>query len=207
MASDIGARVRAKFPLDEIPAEVWAGTTECESCGRETRFVSGLEVGLGKWGDRFSLAELGEYEGLFDSICKALESLIVEYRIARRPSLARGRWCLSNGCTHCGAFIGEYEDFDQWADKEKVHAFRLRLDENWRRAMIEFGDESRYARARKRQPVAADCGKGTSAAKSRKASTARATATPAALKRRGCRRPRRSLNVPNERAARRDVDR
>ena len=142
--------LRAKFPIDEAWIEVWEGVTRCEACGRETRFLSSVQVD-GPLRDRFSLAELGAIEGLFDTICEPLLPYIVAYRIAKRPSLARGRWCLSNGCMHCGAFIGEYDDFDAWADKARVETFPLRLDAEWRRAMLEFTDALRTPRRRLRR--------------------------------------------------------
>lgn len=151
MTSDIKARIRARFPLDEAWAEVWTGRIHCPSCGRETRFVSSIQIEHGRWSNRFSLAELGMFGDLFDSLCEPLLPLIFEFRIARRPSVARGRWCLSNGCTHCGAFIGEYENFDDWADKEMVETVPVRLDAAWRRAMLEEGDERKWARAPRRR--------------------------------------------------------
>ena len=144
-----------KFPIDEAWIEVWEGVTSCEACGRETRFLSSIQV-EGPLQDRFSLAELGAIEGLFDTICEPLLPYIVAYRIAKRPSLARGRWCLSNGCMHCGAFIGEYEDFDSKADEERVETFPLQLDAEWRRAMLDYTDARKWCRARKRRPVRPD---------------------------------------------------
>ena len=88
------ARLRAAFPIDECWAEAWEGRIACEACGRRTGFISSVRLDVGGSEARFSLAELGEAGELFDTLCDALMPLIVRYRIARRPSLARGRWCL-----------------------------------------------------------------------------------------------------------------
>jgi len=151
MDADLSARVRAKFPIDDAWGEAWEGCIACWSCGRETRFLSSVRIVVGVHEVRFSLAELGAYEGLFDSICDPLLPFVVDYRIARRPSLSRQRWCLSNGCMHCGAFIGEYENFDDWADRRRVETFPVNMDERWRRTMLEPGDELKWSRARGRR--------------------------------------------------------
>ena len=57
---------------------------------------------------------------------------------------------------HCGAFIGEYDDFDAWADKARVETFPLQLDAEWRRAVLEPTDALKWCRARKRRPVRPD---------------------------------------------------
>ena len=84
-------RVRARIPIDEAWGEVWEGRIACWSCGRETRFLSSIQVAVGAYEERFSLAELGAFEGLFETICDPLLPFVLACRIARRPSQARGR--------------------------------------------------------------------------------------------------------------------
>ena len=154
MQTDISARVRAKFPLDTAEGELWAWRVLCPGCGSVALVVTGIWVMVGPptpsgmvLRSRFSLAELGEFGGLFESIMERIAPAVEKCRIARRFSPARGRYLLSNGCRRCGFLLGQYFDMDEVWDKRRIGAFAVPLDEHWRRAVVERGDLER-ARAR-----------------------------------------------------------
>ena len=146
MATDVGARIRAKFPLDEAVVEVWAGKLNCWSCEREPRIISGIYVFVGRHLSRFNLAEIGELD-LFEPIRAGLGALAEDHRLGWRFSKARDRQWLCNGCVHCGAELGEYLDFDDWAFKEKVCSFAVVLDAKWRQAILDPEEARERAKA------------------------------------------------------------
>ena len=128
MPSDTGARIRAKFPLDEALVEVFAGRLNCWKCERETPILSGVRVRIGEEWSRFNLAELGEFDQ-FESLREGLGPIAAHHRIERRFSATRGRDFLCNGCLFCGALLGEYLDFEGWAFAHRLCTFPVRLDE------------------------------------------------------------------------------
>ena len=47
---------------------------------------------------------------------------------------------MSNGCAHCGAFIGQFYEYHAWEDQKSVCVFAIRIDENWRKVILEHDD-------------------------------------------------------------------
>jgi hypothetical protein len=147
MTSDVSARVRALFPLDEATAEVWTGKLGCDWCRLECSVVVGVRVSVGRYETFFSLAELGQFQ-LEREVCAALGPIARAHVIDWRDSPSRGNQVLSNGCPQCRSMLGETVDLGPWACREKIGAFTLELCAMWRRAMFAPGDERERVRVR-----------------------------------------------------------
>ena len=148
MKSDIAARVRAKFPLDEAVAEVWMGKLDCERCNRQCSIVVGVRVSIGRYETFFNLAELGEFQ-VERELCAALGPIAKAHFIDWRDGPSRGGQVLSNGCPRCRSMLGETQDLGPWACREKIGSFEFELSAMWRRAIFAPGDERERVRAQR----------------------------------------------------------
>jgi competence protein CoiA len=81
----------------------------------------------------FSVAELGDYPGLFDTIRPHLPNSIGIGAIKYRFSKTQERSYLSNGCAHCDRLLGEFYEHDAWEDA--TTEFSMRLSDQWRAAV------------------------------------------------------------------------
>ena len=146
MSTDIAARIRAKFPLDEAVADVWAGKLNCTWCGRECPIIVGVRVTVGGYSTFFNLVELGVFEQE-KWLCGILGREITgRHRIWWRWSEARKRDLLSNGCPWCDDILGEHLDIGEWACREKLGSTTVELDMMWRKALFEPGDKRERAK-------------------------------------------------------------
>lgn len=146
MATDIGARVRAKFSLDTGAAELWAGKLPCDRCKRECSIVVGVRLWVGLCETFLNLAEIGAFE-LANEICAVLGPIARAHKIAWRESRSRGRQVLANCCPHCGEMLGDRLDAGPWACAKKIGDFEVELHVMWRRAMFAPGDRRERVKA------------------------------------------------------------
>jgi hypothetical protein len=146
MTTDIGARVRAKFPLDTAVAELWAGKLPCDWCKRECPIVVGVRLPVGRCETFLNLAEIGAFE-LEREVCAVLGPIARAHSIGWRESRSRGCQVLANGCPHCGEMLGERHDPGPWACREKIGDFGVELGLMWRRAMFAPGDRRERVKA------------------------------------------------------------
>jgi Competence protein CoiA-like family len=134
-------RFRAS-PEGDATVSVRAGSMWCWSCGAQTRIVTGIDVAFGPDRLDFTIPTLGGYPGLLKSVLARLPRKLGIGVIRPRFSRTQNRSYASNGCCHCGAFIGEYFEHEAWGDQQTVLAFPIRICPAWRQA---FEDHPRYA--------------------------------------------------------------
>jgi competence protein CoiA len=120
---------------------VRAGSLDCwhPHCRKRTQIITAIEVMFGPHKRSFSVADLGDYPGLFDMIRPHLPNSRGFGAIKHRFSKTEGRSYLSNGCAHCDRLMGNYFEHHAWDDATTVCEFPMRLSDQWRDA-VEAGD-------------------------------------------------------------------
>jgi hypothetical protein len=118
---------------------IHAGSMNCwhRSCGKRTRIITQIEVVFGLHERSFTVAELGDYPGLFDTVRPHLPNGLGIGTIKHRFSNNEGRRYLSNGCAHCDRLMGAFYEHEAWDDVTTVCEFPMRLSDQWRDAVAD----------------------------------------------------------------------
>jgi hypothetical protein len=146
MPTDIGARVRAKFPIDEALVEAWKGELPCPQCKRMCSIIAGFRVRIGALAACFNLAELGALD-LHRTAWHMLGPVAKAHGIGWQQSEARRGEVLCNACPHCRAAIGAELHIGEGAYRVMLGA-RMQPLGLWRWALFEPGNERKRAAAR-----------------------------------------------------------
>lgn len=134
-------RFRFGLPLGcDATVSVQAGPLLCYRCDAETRIVTGIAIDVGPDKHLFTVPDLDAHLDLFERIRGRIPDSLGIGSIKRRYSKTQKRSYLSNGCAHCGAFIGEFYEHGAWYDAETVCEFQTRMDENWQAAIEQRED-------------------------------------------------------------------
>ena len=145
MTSNVSARVRAKFPLDEAMLEVWAGRLPCPRCRHDCSIIAGFRLRIGELVSDFNLAELGALD-LHRAAWFILGPLARAHGIDWQESRSRGQ-VLANACPKCRAAVGAELDLGAGAYRVRLGSAMQPLD-SWRQALFEMQD-GKYGRGRR----------------------------------------------------------
>ena len=131
-------RLRFGLPLGCIAlVSVQVAPISCWSCDAQTRIITSVNVDVGPDMYRFTVPTLGLHLELFKIVRHHIPDGLGLGDVKRRYSKTQQRSYLSNGCIHCDALIGEFFEHHAWDDQETVCEFTIRVDELWRRAIID----------------------------------------------------------------------
>ena len=137
LAAAFTRRLRFGLPLGvEARFVLQAARLTCWRCQARTQLLREVEVKAGPHEVRVSLADLGHHTGLWDTIRPRLPSSFPSGSIRPRFGKAHGQKVLSNGCSHCGALIGEPFRHKAGDDTYAVCDFSAPLNEPWRAAIL-----------------------------------------------------------------------
>jgi competence protein CoiA len=126
-------RLRFGLPLGvEAQFVVRAARLPCWRCCAWTQILKEVEVTAGPHEACFSVPELGKYAGLWGMVRARLPSTFPTGSIHRRFNKTQGREYLSNGCSHCGAQIGEHLEHEALDGLRIICEYSAALDEAWR---------------------------------------------------------------------------
>ena len=130
-------RLRFGLPLGvEARIVVHGARLTCRRCQARTQILKDVEVETGPHRARLSVSALGRRPGLWDSIRPRLPSSFPSSSIRPRISKTHSQKELSNGCSHCGAPIGERIKHEVGDEPYVISEFAAPLDETWRGALL-----------------------------------------------------------------------
>jgi competence protein CoiA len=136
LVAAFGKRLRFGLPLGaEARFTVRVARLACWRCRAWTQILKEVEVTAGPHQVSLSVPDLGKYGGLWDTVRAQLPSSFPSGTIHRRYSKTEQREYLSNGCSHCGALIGEHLEDLVTDDLRVICEYVAPLSEVWRTAI------------------------------------------------------------------------
>lgn len=158
VAAAFGKRLRFGLPLGvEARFVVQGARLTCRRCQARTQILKAVEVEAGPDRARLSVSALGRRPGLWDSIRPRLPSSFPSSSIRPRFSKIQGLKQLSNGCSHCGAPIGEDVEHEARDESYVISEFVVPLEEPWRGALLPRGRYGRLVRLSSTREAADPC--------------------------------------------------
>ena len=137
LAAAFSRRLRFGLPLGvEARFVVHGARLTCGRCQARTQILKDLEVEAGPHRARLSVSNLGRRPGLWASIRPRLPSRFPSSSIRPRFGKTQALKQLSNGCSHCGAFVSEHVEHESGDDSYVISEFTAPLGEPWRGAIL-----------------------------------------------------------------------
>ena len=137
LAAAFGKRLRFGLPLGvEARFTVHGARLTCWRCEARTQILRDVEVKAGPHRARWSVPSLGRRPGLWEGIRARLPSSFPSGTVRPRFSKTQGVKQLINGCSHCGALIGEHVQPEAGDDQYVISEFAAPLEEPWRGALL-----------------------------------------------------------------------
>jgi hypothetical protein len=128
--------------MEAVTISVRAAPMHCWDCGAETNIVTLVEIAHGDSRQECNISGFDGYDDLLEITRSHLLAHLSLGELKLRFSKTMNQTYMSNGCSHCGALVGQHYEIHSRYDERTACAFSVAASDRWKRFLEQLAERS-----------------------------------------------------------------